>query len=450
MQNKMGPTLATPSAKAHERITGRWNQDIKVETSQQWFFYYCKMALGSPVPYLFLIFVIGLFTNRALLEVSAWSVVGLTSLYIAADYWGQGKEFSPFRLGADGALIGYVFVGLIGVLFFLPWSDYLLGFGGLRWILLAYLLAYTFEIFPDLNRIFTTVVLCGVILAVYGIVQHFTGFDLITAHTLEFAPAREHAYFCIRGFFDSPEIFGTLMAMLLPLPACAYLFIESRSSLALRWTFLPLCLILTTALFWTYRPGIWLAGGAGLMVLIFLQLRRQFTLLASLAGLIAAILLIAYASPQKFLHQLADSEKTRAVAQRQELNKQIAVFSNNMWLGAGLESKETHAFTRETGNIYFQVLAETGLIGLLFYLAFILGFLLRSYQLWREIPPSHFWHRTLASGVLGGQVAFHVAGLYWPTLREPHVTYLLVLYLAAVAYVTQNYDSGLVTDDYSL
>ena len=43
-------TLVTPSAKSHERVTGRWNQDIKAKTKQDWSSYYVKQIVGTPLP----------------------------------------------------------------------------------------------------------------------------------------------------------------------------------------------------------------------------------------------------------------------------------------------------------------------------------------------------------------------------------------------------------------
>ena len=125
-----------------------------------------------------------------------------------------------------------------------------------------------------------------------------------------------------------------------------------------------------------------------------------------------------------------------------------------MWVGVGHDSVrgggEAGHFDASSGNVYFQILAQFGLLGSAFYLLFIVSFLLMSYRIYAEIPESHYWHRVLISGGVGAQIAFHACGLYWSTMTEAITLNLFILILSAVSYVSEHYSRGLVTDDVSL
>lgn len=442
--------LATPSAKAHERVTGRWNRNIQVSGSTDKFFYYVKHIVGTPAMYLLPLFVFSVFTSRAALEISSWAFAFFTLVYIIADRFSKTKEFSPFPFGTDFALLGFFVTGLIGAITLVPWPETFVGIAALRWVLLAYLFMFGLDLFPGVNRLFFFMMGGAAVLSATGIFQHFNGVDYVNGGNLEFAPVKEHAYFEAIGFFNTPRVLPTLLAMSIPFPAAAFLFAEKRAPLSLRWSLLPLICLFSLGLLWTYQPGMWIAAAAGVITLAILQFRRQIPMFATVAAFLFVVIFVFYNSPQGFVEQLQAKEEVVAAAQRTELSRQLDVFYKAPVFGNGIGASETEKFNRDYGNVYFQLLAETGVIGLAFYFIFVLGSLLAAYRLLREIPYSYFWHRTLVAGTMGSQIAFHAAGLHWPTLREPHVLYLFIFELAVIAYVTEEYRRGLVSDDYAL
>ncbi len=442
--------LATPSAKAHERVTGRWNRNIQVSGPRDRFFYYLKHIVGTPAMWLLPVFVFSVFTSRAVLEISSWSFALFTLLYIVADRFSKTKEFSPFPFGSDFALIGFFITGLIGTIVLVPLPDTLVGIAALRWVVLGYLFIFGLDLFPGVNRLYFFMIGGATVLSVTGIFQHFSGVNYIQGGNLELAPIKEHAYFEAIGFFNSPRVLPTLLAMSIPFPAAAFLFTEKRTPLILRWSLLPLLCLFALALMWTYQPGMWVAAAAGVVTLAILQFRRQLPMFAAVGAFVFAVILIAYDSPQGFIDQIETNQEKVAATQREELSRQLNAFSEAPIFGNGMGSQLTEQFNRDYGSVYFQLLAETGVVGLTFFFIFVLGSLLAAYRLLREIPSSYFWHRTLVAGTMGSQIAFHAAGLHWPTLREPHVLYLFIFELAVIAYVTEEYRRGLVSDDYAL
>jgi len=446
--------IATPSAKSHERVTGRWIRDLQVKSPREWAIYYIKMAVGTPIPALLCGYATLAFVSRAGLELASWSCAILTMIYILADRMngpqsGQ-REFKFFRVGCDLFLLGLVLVGVSTAFSTEAGGDILTSLGGLRWILLLYAMTYCWELFPGLNRVFTFLLGAASLAAVYGIWQHFTGLDLIRNQELPAAPVPGTVLFTPVSFFNTPEHFGTLIGIALPFPIAAYLLDERRSSRLPRYGALALTLLLSLSVLWTYRPGMWLAAITGAVINILMASRHAFKLLLASAAFVAAVLLLSYGSPEDLLNAVDQTEAVRAEQQRLQINTQVQLWEKSPWIGTGRSPLEAANYDPGTGNVYFQVLAQVGLLGVVYYMFFILGFLLATYRIFQEIPKSHYWHRVLVAGSLASQISFHVAGLYWSTLSEAMVFNLYVLIVAATSYLIQHYSRGIVTDDHAL
>lgn len=440
----------TPSAKAHERVTGRWLQDIEVKTGRDRIVYYLKSIVGTPIPWLLSALVILSFFSRAGSEMAAWGCALLTLIYILLDRIGRTREFRFFRVGSDFLLIGLLLVAVISACGSTP-ADGLATIGDIRWIVLLYGFAYCWELFPGINRIFFLMLGAASALAIYGVWQHFTGLDLIRTTALANAPVKSLPYFVPTGFFSSPEIFGTVLATVLPFPAATFLLSDKRDEWVQRFLPLVITLLLSLAVFWTYRPGLWLAAFIGVVFTLLMKSKQWFFLLASLVVFFSVVIVATYAgSPGEMLDGVQAAETVRSEHQRTQINEQVKLWENGIWTGVGHDAVRAVEYDPSTGNVYFQLLAQTGVLGAAFYLFFVLGFLMMSYRIYAEIPESHYWHRVLIAGGVGAQLAFHTAGLYWSTMAEAIVVNLFILVLSAVSYVSEHYSRGLVSDDVSL
>lgn len=446
-------TLVTPSAKSHERVKGRWVRDIEVATRKEWFLYYTKMVIGSPVPWLFAAYICLNFVSRAGLEIAAWASAILTGLYIIADRFSKNREFSFFRIGSDFFLLGYAAVGLAGAVYSDSFFTGLATLGGVRWVLLLYLITYCWALFPGLNRLYFLMIGTASAVTVYGIWQHFVGLDLIRQASLAYAPTPGNAYFEVTGFFNSPEIFGTLLATVLPLPAAAFLLDESRGVTFERVLSLGCVLLLSLGVFWTYRPGMWMAAVAGLVITLLMvggKGRGQLTLIGALAVFIVGVSFATYSSPDRMLTEVQTQEFQRAEHQRAQINTQVNLWQENTWIGVGRKALAANNYDPGTGNVYFQILAQSGVLGVSFYMLFLLSFLLSTYHIFKEIPRTHYWHRVLIAGGLASQISFHLAGLYWSTMAEAYAVNFFVLLASSISYLSEHYSRGLVPDDHAL
>lgn len=446
----MSNTLVTPSAKSHERITGRWNRDIEVITNKERAIYYFKQVIGTPVPYLLWAYAALAFFTRAGIEIAAWSCALLTLLYIFADRFSKSREFTFFRVGSDFFLLGYLIVGIVGAFDTTSPLAGLATLGGVRWVLLLYLIAYCLELFPGLNRLYFVMITGAVAASGYGIWQHFTGVDIIRGTELAPGPMPSLVYFTSTGFFSTPEVFGTVLAMLIPFPAATFLLNEPRDS---RWRSLLafiLLILFSVTLLWTYRPGLWMAAGLSIFVIGLLAAGNLFKLFLTLAVTLTAVLFVTYGDPSAMWSSVESLDIVRGQNQRAQINTQVSLWQENIWIGVGHRARDAANYDPGTGNVYFQVLAQSGMLGAGFYFLFLLGFLLLTYRVFQEIPRTHFWHRVFIAGALGSQIAFHLAGLYWSTLAEAVALNLFILIIASVGYLVEHYNRGLVPDDRAL
>ncbi len=453
-------TLVTPSAKSHERVTGRWNQNIKATTKQDWSSYYIKQVAGTPLPWLITIFLFLTFFSPQLNDMLAWVCALLATIYILADRFAGTREFSLFPIGVDVSIGLFIFVLTINALFIS--RDGVISLLTFRWLLLPYFFAYLLELFPGLNKIFHAFFAAGLAATTYAFLQHFIGVEWISGRTLEFAPLKEFSYFCITGFSQYPEVFASLIAMILPFPICCYLSAERRNSRLIRGISLLLVFTLLLAIFWTYRPGLWIASLGSVLICLVIHSQRHLKFIFGLLIFFTLVIVVTYQSPGQFWTQMKDRENLRAAVEREHINELFAQFAQSPFLGIGIqrgpnfdnnfstpESEVKNLKELET-NIYFELLARIGLIGTFAYFAMILPFLLFSYRLFKEIPNSHFWHRVLAAAIVAGQVSFHLSGLYWSTLSHSSITNLFAFYMAVAAYLHNHYMKGLVPDDHSL
>lgn len=446
-------TLATPSAKAHERVTGRWMRDLDAASGRELIVYYTKLAVGSPVPWLLWAYVCLALLSRAGLEIAAWSCATLTFGYIFVDRFALTKEFKFFRVGSDFFLLGYAVTSLISAANAPTLAEGLETLGGARWVILLYAVSYTWELFPGLNRSYFLMITSAVAAASYGMWQHFMGLDLLRGTELASAPIDNHILFLPSSFFNDPEILGTLIAMVAPFPAAAYLLSDRRAFEPSRWIGLGLFLFFALSVFWTYRIGLWVALTAAALVTIIMYARHSISFILATTLFFAGVIFTTYSDPVTFIDNVQVAESTRAEKQRSQINMQVKLWQEspqNLWFGAGHKALAAASYDRSTGNVYFQILAQSGILGAGFYLLFILGFMLATYRIFLEIPRSHYWHRVLIAGGLGSQVGFHISGLYWFTLAEAFTMYLFVLILASISYLTEHYSCGLVPDDHSL
>jgi hypothetical protein len=470
----------SPSARRREHVRGRWSYNADLSIGREKTVHAFKQVLGLPIPWLMVLLPILLATSRAATEIASWGLAILTLFYIATDSFARNREFQFFRLGPDISLAACLFAGILSIVSSMAIAanstttslDTLgllfEGLGHLRWIPLLYLFVYAWELFPGLNRIVVALIGTVTAVAVLAWIQHFQGVDWLTGESLVRAPTGDIPYYVPRGFLGSTEALATLFACALPFPvAAACLRREGDETDRVTWIGFGLAVVIALALVFTYRPGLWWAGGAGALALLLFPGDRRLKLLASIAAAIAAVWFLLFfafdlgtETPAANVWNLVNVEEAkREEVHRAQMNSLVTVWETSPLLGVSgsvsdldsLASKQTSdAAQYESVNIYFLMLARGGIVGLVLYLAFVLHHLLNTLRLFHEIPESHHRHRILAAGCFASQCAFHIAGLFWSTMTEAFSMNLFILVGSMSLYMTEHYAHGLVPDDNAL
>lgn len=508
------PRTGSPSARRREEIAGLWNYDVDMNSTREVLLHWLKQIVGSPMVMLMSLLPIAFTWSRAATEIATWTLALLVCVYIGLDRAMKNREFNVFRVGLEWSLLALLVLQVLSLLLmplassnseiaaqstsFASLQDWSAGLGAIRWVPLVLIFSYAWDLFPGLNRVLQILVGAGISLVVVAIVQSLTGWDPLSIGAMESAwPAstgEASQVYVARGPLGSPEILGTMFAMLLALTTAAACLKGPRDERPwLTWVGFGLSLMFLLGLFLTFRIGLWWAGLTGTLSILLFPAERRFKLwtasIALLVGLWASLTWMASpaapkssgsptpsvaessgpanneASADETLPSFARNlqflllrDASEREAQRQQMLKLEKIWESSPLIGRAGDLNQMFAQLepvqvgprRESSNAYFVLLSSTGLLGLLAYLTLIAHMLLKTLRLFQEIPASHHAHRVMVAGLFGAQASFHVAGLFWSTLHEATVMYMFALFLSVLIYMTQHYEHSLVSDDASL
>lgn len=260
------------------------------------------------------------------------------------------------------------------------------------------------------------------------------------------------------GTFGQPNPFAGYLALVVPLAYALLLdfdWIKSKPVISLT-IILGVTAIITVAIVMSLSRGAWLGLALGFFVVASLRSRKAFVIL--LALLLVIIILLTFGVtgllPPEISQRFADigdyfgifdvrevivTQENWAIVERMaSWQAGWNMFQDNVWLGLGPGNFAAYYLDyalpgwEETGgghahNYYLNLLAETGVIGLMAYLAFIFGtflYVLRCYQRTKvsdlkssetrvfsliSLPVSQ---GALALGAIGVLVALHVHNFF--------------------------------------
>jgi hypothetical protein len=464
--SKTNQQTFSPSAKAHERVTGRWQREVYISNSRDRIVHIMKQISGSTIPALFTVWACLVVFAPVYHELALGLLAVLLLTYIATDFFASSRELQLWRIGPDFALLGLMIAVAITTLSLDGQDLQLKTLASAAWIPASYLLCYAWQLFPGLDRRLFSFYTMVFISLVFGIIQHFTGLDFF-GMKLTFAPIAGQAFYIIQGAQFSGLAFGTVMAMLMCVVATMAVW-PSRGHIKNLARGLAIAFTVTflISLFWTYSFGIWVATIAGLVSATFMVGRRIFLSLALVIAAIALASGLSLYSPNEIYRQVNSHENDSAAQAREHLNRMTASWKEAPFVGQGLKdidinlsepktpstatSAQASSASAKLGNVYFLVLQRFGLLGALAYMALVLSFLLSTYQLYKDIPTTHDRHRMIVGGLFGAQISFHVAGLFWHTIDDGSVMAIFAFLLGTYGYIWAQYGKGVVSDDRAL
>lgn len=421
-----------------------------------------KTGVDKLVPIFLFLYTIALLTSMSGMEIFGWGTCALTLLYITGSLL-RAKRPDVFTLGCEIPLFFLLIVAWAGLSINAPDADFLTAFGKLRWVLMLYLLAYSFSLQSNLNRILNTLMVVGTIVGCYAIFQHFTGIDIIRGdhRSVTIAPFEGATVYQNTGFLSHHLTYGYSFGMLICFPLAAFL-LGQRRSLSFKLMSGFSVLVIGLSLLWTYGRGVWLATALSFFVIAAYVSKKHMMALIVIVGIIGGVL---YTGNTGFQERFSSiwASNYHSNTDRQDLwRANLAMFQDHPWIGVGYGQNEEilgeyfkkleikNEFGGHAHNNYLQMMSTTGLLGTICYLFFILSFLLSTHRLWLEIPRTHYWHRVIVLGALGAQVCMHAGGVTQWNFGDAEVNHLYIFILAMVAYLSERYARGIVPDDYSL
>jgi putative inorganic carbon (HCO3(-)) transporter len=226
----------------------------------------------------------------------------------------------------------------------------------------------------------------------------------------------------IGGTIGVPNVAGAYLSVMLAF-AASILFTNLGNRY--KWVAASVLGLGGIALIFTYSRGGWIALGFAITVLCFVVWRQRGTSLKVPIAILAVLALLYVPFGGSISARLFGDDQGSANS-RIPLNKlAFRMIGDNPLLGVGannftvvMDQYETSEFRREwlwaVHNKYLLVLAETGIGGLLAYLAFLLSTLRRGWQCW-TLGDSVF--SPLALGVVAG-IAGHMVHLSVDLFRD--------------------------------
>jgi len=286
-----------------------------------------------------------------------------------------------------------------------------------------------------LKKLLVLLYVSAVVVAGYGIFQHFTGLDFIRPEkpleSLLFAG--KEVYFP-RGAFSHYQTFSNVFFLLFSVSLGLAMLAESGR---MRRTWSAVCLLLGLAVLLTYTRGIWLAGLGALVFVALFSGRWKSSLAVLGAGV--AVIALALSSPVM-------TSRAKTIFET-ESNVERFLLWETTWnmigeyprlgVGVGNFQRVQEEYVREevvlpmsrshSHNNLLQVTAERGIFGLFLFL-----------WIWYVIVKEGFtvlWHQrgkrdfsfALVLGSLAGMLGFFLDGLFQNNFGDTEVVMLFWL-----------------------
>ncbi len=314
------------------------------------------------------------------------------------------------------------------------------------YVALYYFLRYPMRDFPWI----VVLAVVSALMGVYGVCQHFIPVDL-------FRPAgKQIILYAIPETRTGPLVIGAFnhhlsFSNVFLFPAALF-FSLGIGDWRRRWYYLALGLLLFLVVLWTQSRAAWLAVPVTAFVI---ALGKSGRLALGAAALAAVSLTTLYYTDDGF-HQRFD----RTFFQKDDFYNggprvrlwaaNWQMFKEHPWFGIGWMNNERfskayvdHLYPKEKENFYghahsefIQVLATSGILGLLSYLVLWAAVMLRLFRNTMNLSLDGT-DRWVALGLLGGFVGFHLQGLTQWNFGDAEVLHNVIFYWAVAAGLGQ-------------
>ncbi len=338
-------------------------------------------------------------------------------------------SWSP-ELRTLASFVGVVTVGLLFAanrwLAYDEWASYL------KIIIFTSAVAWFSRSFFHLKIFAYTIISCGMLISIVAIYNGFVGEGLVEGTRVSVGAADP------KSFLANPNDLALLL--LTPLSVTAAVLVQERSPVSR-----VVCTLIGSSIMWaivlTQSRGALFGILASLAVIVFRRIKSKLTIVALLVGL-AVLLYVAMGISGRVSGGAADekgeSAENRLIAWRAGINMAV---SRPFGVGIGNFTSQFDQYSPAripkitAHSIWFQVLGETGFVGLTMFTWLIVVCLRRALQNFRGLtacgaPPLI---TGLSLGVLAGIAGFCIAGSFL-SLAYAWPLYLLVSLTSALAH----------------
>lgn len=333
----------------------------------------------------FAVYSIAAVSSQSVLDISTF-VLLITTLYIIRRNPGR---IAFTKIGIEWAFLGYVIVVVLGFIFnSSPDAEWLRSASKFSWVINIYILIYSFQVIKiESSSVLKTLSILSLGPTIYSLVSYIHGTDLLTGRSNE----------RITGLVNSATYHAHGNSFILVFMIGCFLISYKRLSRTWIGISILSIFLLGLSIVFTFTRGIW--GSlffSSLVVLSYFDWKKavKFVVVSCLIGGLT------FLSWDKFKDRILSTIQSSGDSQR------ISLFLVNvqMWreyplLGIGYGenlrrnreywdrpewNKPSDYITSHAHNQYLNVLATTGIFGLIFFCCFFFFFLVKNYQLLRR------------------------------------------------------------------
>lgn len=434
-----------------------------------------KWAAFTPVLHLKAIgiclslYLIATWCSMAGMEIFGWTTFALTMGYAYRTAHSSElrlRELVTSQLPWKTMIALYAIV-LLGIFYpGTPDGEKLAMLGSHRWMFLLIGHSFALALFPPTLKGYRLFLIFTSVIAVYAVVQSFTGFDLLRFNgpnphraVQPLDVRKEISLWRSAGLFGSPMgyvyIAGFHSCLAL---AVALVFPKSARRLRL-WSILAFSLI-AASLVTTYVRGAWISITIAVLAMTWLASRRFFIWAVGAGAMAFATLFVGLIQFRERFLSLFDAKYSSNTDRWNLIKTNWRMFLDHPVLGIGWEMNEVRSceyvdclaiprpFTGHAHNNYMQALAGLGLTGFAAYMTFIGFFMWLTYRLWKRLPQDLYWARALVLAAFGAQIHLHVGGLTECNFKAGATNHNFMVILGLVASLSYLEKKGLLRTKY--
>jgi putative inorganic carbon (HCO3(-)) transporter len=307
-----------------------------------------------------------------------------------------------------------------------------------RYVLLYYLVSHNVKSYEQIKRLVGVLLASAVIVSLYGFYQYILGVD---ANSFEWVDAQQFPDLKVRVFstMQNPNLLaGFLVTIIAIAIGLGLRFTASDQKLSM----LALVVVLGGCLVLTYSRGAWVSLAIVIAAYGILYDRRILWLL--LAG---PAVMLCFSEVSGRIISIFHPTDTSSTLRLALWHSTLAMISNNPLSGIGwgaywlvypqydffINDESTVIF--HAHNMYLHLAAETGIPGLVAFVAFMYSHALMAVRLLRQPCPP--WVQGLLTGLIAAILGLAVSGLTDHILFSIQMSMLAWLLFAVVIAVKQ-------------